>query len=121
MESLSCPCRAYGCSFCHQFLSDVGLSVIPSMCSGILVASVSVLCFSQFRNSWVAVCQEMAVNYLFAKHDQQTEWQCQGAPVRSSVCRMSRGVQWTLTDSEHASVKEQIAHTPLRRVSTIVC
>lgn len=40
MESLSCPCRAYGCSFCHQFLSDVGLSVIPSMCSGICVSAL---------------------------------------------------------------------------------
>lgn len=54
------------------------------------------------------------------KCDQQTEWQCQGAPARSSMCRVSCGIQWTLTDLELASVKEQIAHTPLR-ISTIVC
>lgn len=83
---------------------------------------MSVLCFSLFRTSRVAVCQEMAVNYLFAQCDQPTERQCLGAPARSSVCRVSCGVQWTLTDLEHASVKEQIAHcTPLQENKKYNC
>lgn len=102
------------CKWWCRFKCDS--SLIGLVSGGVCVSAL----FSQLRNSRVAVCQEMAVNYLFAQRDQQTERQCQGAPARSSVCRVSCGAQWTLTDLEQiASVKEQIAHTPLR--TTIVC
>lgn len=77
--------------------------------------------FQSVQKLPVAVCQERAVNYLFAQSDQQAEQQCQGAPARSSVCRVSCGVQWTLTDLECASAKEQIAHTPLQENKKYNC
>lgn len=104
------------CKWCCRLKCDS--SLIDLVSGGINVSAL----FQSVQKLGVAVCQEMAVNYLFAQPGQQTEWQCQGAPVRSSVCRVSWGVQWTLTGLERASVKEQITHTPLRRVrSTILC
>lgn len=51
-----------------------------------LVSAGVCQCFVSVQELRVAVCQEVAVNYAFAWRDQQTEWQCQGAPVRSSEC-----------------------------------
>lgn len=83
MKSLWRPCRIYECSFCHHCLSDgVGLRVIPL---GSLWCQLC-QCFVSVQELRVAVCQEVAVNCLFTWGDQQTEWQCQGAPARSSEC-----------------------------------
>lgn len=83
-----------------------------------LASAVSVLCFSSGArgSSLPGGGSELPVRMA---------WPADRMAVSGCPCEVkwvSCGIQWTLTDLEHASVKEQIAHTPLRGIRiTIVC
>lgn len=112
MMSLWVPCRTFGCFSCHHFY-------IKHRCRFKCDFSPMGMPYcSLYRCSWIAVCQEMAVNYQFVQHDQQTEQQS----LRVSLGGQVRvGWEHQRASFPHTSAGEKEVQLPISESPKCTC